>query len=352
MKMKVTGQSAERARRDLSGRERAARAGMTLIELLVALAVLAIMILLANALLIRSRGAVRQSEQVIAANADVRAVADRIRNDLSGITKDGFLAIVYEPPQPPDDEPPPHLIFTAVGTTRGPNDLDPGDLVTNVATIDYGLADEGANEGILWRRARIGVYDLDEAYAVLQPDDLTGQTFPRALGQYRYTPMPRHVIHGYLMDPQLGLALPPTQTMVVPPTNLGEVEDLWPYMIGRVTALRIQWTNDQPGGAVEPLGWYDKDNPAPLPDGATCQPPQGLPAWPKWPDRNFGFQEMDLRQNLPEYNGDGAGANPAKYCALWTWKKTDNWPKALRIRLTLGEKPDQSEYEIIVALPE
>jgi len=123
-------------------------------------------------------------------------------------------------------------------------------------------------------------------------------------------------------------------------------------MIGRVTGLRIQWTNDRPGTAGEPLDWYDADNPAPLPDGATYPPPQGLPAWPEWRDRNFGFQEMDLTQDLPEYNGDGAGANPAKYCALWTWKKTDNWPKALRIRLTLGEQPDQSEYEIIVALPE
>jgi len=47
MKMNVTGQSAKR--------KQAARAGMTLIELLVALAVLSIMILLANALLIRKR---------------------------------------------------------------------------------------------------------------------------------------------------------------------------------------------------------------------------------------------------------------------------------------------------------
>jgi len=181
MKMNVTGQSAKR--------KQAARAGMTLIELLVALAVLSIMILLANALLIRSRAAVRQSEQVIAANADVRAVADRIRNDLSGITKDGFLAIVYGSPQAADDEPPAHLIFTAVGTTRDPGGA--AGLLTNAATIDYGLADEGDNEGILWRRARIGVYDLDDAYAVLQSDDLTGQTFPRVLGQYRYPPMPR-----------------------------------------------------------------------------------------------------------------------------------------------------------------
>ena len=302
----MTRQSPHRGRAGAEG-------GMTLMELMVSLAILAIMILMANSLLVRSRRTVRLAQDTIKANANVRAATDRLRADLASATNEGFLAIVYYP----DDTP--HLIFTTVSTYRSV--LDP--LSANACTIDIGLTNDA--DQVLWRRAR-----LHDATTPGMANDHVNW----ALVGYRMNLLqPRTVIQNILSPAApipMELTKPPTMTL--PVMNLQDAAGIWPYMIADVQELKIQWT-DGTKNADGRLVWYDRDNPK-----------RG-----DWPTRDANSQDASLNENAPEYNFSGANVNPQVYCALWTFRKKDNWPKAIRFELSLGDPARL--YEVVVRLP-
>lgn len=310
---------------------------MTLMELMVSLAILSIMILMANSLLVRSRRTIRLAQDVIKANADARAVIDRLRADIPSATKEGFLLIgtrriLYrrDPADPQTTEELPYLFFTTVSTYRSVRD----DVFANAATIDYGhgAQDPGTPADplddfcipVLCRRAR------------MHDPPPTGTTandhLASALVEYRADLQnPRVSIHNRILastPPEPPRAHPPLLTL--PVDSLAAAQGLWPYMIGELRDLKIQWT-DGTKGADGRLIWYGKDNPR-------------SPSW-----NTLGPDAQDTNPAVgPEYNASGANQNPQLYGALWTFKKTDNWPKAIRFELHLGDPPRY--YEVVVSL--
>ncbi len=306
------------SRADIVSRLWRARGGMTLMELMVSLAILAIMILMANSLLVRSRRTVRLAQEVIRANADVRAVTDCLRADLASLTNEGFLAITYHP----DDLP--HLIFTTASTYRSvvATDAAGRNISANAATIDFGLTADAYR--ILWRRARV-----QAPLEASSHDDCLNW----ALGGYRANLLqPRSAINSSLLIP-LAPALPLTAApaMTVPVKSLTDAMAVWPYLIADVGDLKIQWS-DGARYADGRLVWYDRDN----------------PKFADWYRRGADHQDLNLGEDAPEYNLSGPDANPRLYGAMWTFRKKDNWPKAIRFELGLGD-PARS-YEVVVAL--
>lgn len=310
---------------------------MTLMELMVSLAILSIMILMANSLLVRSRRTIRLAQDVIKANADARAVIDRLRADIPSVTKEGFLLIgtrriLYrtDPADPATQsmEELPYLFFTTVSTYRSVRDP----VSANAATIDYGhgAQDPGTPADpvddfcipVLCRRARL--HDLGGS--------TTGDQLGSALVEYRADlHNPRVSIHNRILastPPEPPRAHPPLLTL--PANSLAAVTNLWPYMIGELRDLKIQWT-DGTKGADGRLLWYGKD--APRSAG--------------WEDRGADSQDTNPTVG-PEYNLSFGTANPELYGALWTFKKTDNWPKAIRFELYLGDP--LRYYEVVVSL--
>ena len=89
--------------------------------------------------------------------------------------------------------------------------------------------------------------------------------------------------------------------------------------------LRIQWTRPHP--VTGKLVWYDRERPF---DSS-------------WDSRDAAHQDSNPTQDRPEFE-----SSTGVYCALWTFRKKDNWPTALRIQMELGAPPRR--FEAIVDL--
>ncbi len=289
-------------------------AGFTLIELMVSIIILTAIILIVSTLLDNAQRAVKVSQGTIVADADARAVVERIRADLAGLTTEGFLAIYTDT----DDRP--HLVFTAAGVYRSMIDS----TIANAARIDYGL-DGSADKNVLWRRAFLlnaeiaTITDDDHEkisladYKVWNRSDIDFTLYNGAApaGQYDWP-----VGSGIMFD-----CFTNTPSMTLPPNSLADLENIWPYLARPCTDLKIDWA-DGTLDAGKMLVWYNSDAP------------------------KAGWAGQVAADDVVEYcNLVG------KYCALWTYEKKDNWPSALRITFTLGTGETAQTYEVIVALP-
>lgn len=307
----LAGAASDRRRRRGGGSWTAA---VTLTELVVAMGVLVLIVGVFNSLMVTCQRVVKGSQATIKTNAEARAIIAQIRADLHGLTKEGFLAITYR-----DEDGPPHLIFTSVSGFRSMVDTNAANNAANAARVGFGLTGDPAE--VLYRRAMLqGTADSADDHERL------------SLAFYRAnTQTPRTDIADLLFsNNQIGgidylgvVTNPPAITL--PALNLTHIAGLWPYMTGEVSDLRIQWTRPDPDSGQ--LVWYDKD--APL-TGA-------------WKSRNAAHQDSNPTEDWPEFQ-----SSTGAYCALWTFKKKDNWPTALRLQMELGDPTRR--YELIVDL--
>ena len=307
-------------------RSPSAAGAVTLTELMVAMGVLVLIIGVFNSLMVTCQRVVKVSQGTIKTNAEGRAVMLRIRADLQGLTKEGFLAITYREVAP-GEELVPCLIFTSVSGFGSMVDT----TNANAARVDFGLTGSAAD--VLYRRAVLQVPD-DPA----NTDDADDHE-ALSLAFYRVnTQTPRAIIAAILFsDSNIGgypavVTNPPEINLPEidqPPINLTDIAGLWPYMTSGASNLRIQWTRPHP--VTGRLVWYDSQRPF---DDA-------------WTGRGFADQDSNPTEDWPEFDLDPGNE---VYCALWTFKKKDNWPTALRIQMELGEGDSPRRYEVIVDL--
>jgi len=362
---------------------------MTIIELLVSMAVLVIMIVMANMLVVQARRSVRLAEDVIEANADARAMADSIRADMKALSKEGFLVIgtreaAFRDPQTGNNviARVPFLAFTAVGTFRNTT----GQVIGNAAQIDYGFGyfwDDNGTPGnttddfflppeALCRRAIVLNPDTNLPHRVdTQYLSLSSYRLPLfevfwRLNLLQYDPpfySPRKVINDFWLcylrrlTTDGGGPWPPDRPlrapeMWVPVRTLPDANAVWPHLIAGVRGMWITWTDGTRNDRDE-LVWYGMDSPSP-----TSAAGGGLSDWksrvarvqdnPLYAAANLPEYNMNVRWENNEYANEPDDQNPL-YGALWTYRKKDNWPKAIRFRIELGDPPRL--YEIIVDLP-
>jgi len=335
-----------------------ARAGaFTLIELMVSVSMIVLMALYAGSFMVQISKTISTSEATLTANANMRAAADHLRQDISSVTQDGFLAIVTREVSASVSGTTyrrvvPHLVLTSVGTYRSLLDgtfADSARIDYSLTNLGYKADDRGtadANDdvvyGVLFRRA-----------ILLDPGSATANDHERMTLKYYHAnsigaspPLVRHMLSTYLtpntqyaftypdgsQETFTSMTTPPT--MRVPPLTLGDVSAIWPYMIDEVAGLKIEWT-DGTRDASGKLNWYGQDH----------------PRNPQWTQVSAAQQDM-LAAPLPEFNlvlttGTGGGTTPL-YCALWTFRNKADWPKALRVEMLVGDPPQQ--HEVIVGL--
>lgn len=122
------------------------RGAFTLMELLVAVAILAALILIFGGIFSQVQQVVGKSNEAIQIDRTAVAIEKVIRQDISSISKTGFLQITAGE----------QIAFTALGgfesRTEPPDPADPAMNKANAALIDYGLL--GSNN-VLWRRAHL-----------------------------------------------------------------------------------------------------------------------------------------------------------------------------------------------------
>jgi prepilin-type N-terminal cleavage/methylation domain-containing protein len=209
--------------------------GMTLIELLVSLGVLAVISVAFATILSQSQRVVDRSNALMRANATASAISQTLRDDLARFCPQGFLA-VYDPnPADPSN----NLVFTALGPFTSLTDPT---ITANAARIDYGWTDWGntdPNDDLVWRRA-ILLTGTTVPYTG-PPDVLDDDIDPIVwLGRYDST-SPVYV------DPSPELATycqtpnPVTFPRRDQDVTAGNVDDLWPLLARPVTAFSVSW---------------------------------------------------------------------------------------------------------------
>jgi prepilin-type N-terminal cleavage/methylation domain-containing protein len=226
------------------------RGGLTLVELLVTLAIIAAMILAFSMILSSSQKVVSSSQAMMRSNAAAEAIARTIRLDFQYITKDGFLAIRDG-----------HLVFTTAGLfpigqagSLSDDDENIDRKASGIGTgqtITYGLANNPADEdnmsnSVLFRR----VFVLDGEY--LGSGDLPLDVWNIYLSRMlRWS-------QADLETEVDNLIADAPETIRIPPHNtFASAQKLRMVMNHRVSDLTIEWASqtDAQGNLV----WRDDD---------------------------------------------------------------------------------------------
>jgi prepilin-type N-terminal cleavage/methylation domain-containing protein len=196
---------------------------MTLIELLVALAVLGIITVAFGTIMTQSQRVVDKSNALMQANATASAIAQVLRDDLARFCPQGFLAVHHD-----GSDANQRLVFTSVGPFTSLIDLN---IKANAARIDYGLD----SNDTLWRRA-ILLSAVDTTTGDSNPnDDIDSDVW---LGRYDDPNSPSYIdpndkIPNYCSPPPIPLD----------PNTPDKVNELWPLLARPCSKFQVSWWN-------------------------------------------------------------------------------------------------------------
>lgn len=368
--------------------------GMTLIELMVACAILAIIILAVGYIFTQTSGAVNITQTTIDMNASIRASQGQFAEDVRAMTRDGFLVIVDSRDSTgARTDRPPALIFTVTGrfSSKTTKDASGVPVTSNAAVVVYTPCLD--TSGKSWALARYvflltGLQGpssppplpytpfmwatLDQQVAnntafnitdtisnPLVVSDCLGESLASITASLskvdatwmntQFAALVTHyvapVIRPDLSAAQFGqLNTAPNQLNTAPDTT-ARVGYLWPYMIGNLAGPRTV------AGVTYPVG-VDFS----FTDGKENA---GLPGTPRvW---NAPSDALRNAATTPRHNPPGVvlvgmpvSAGPAMAC--WTCNDKAAWPTALKITLALQDAAkrvvEPKNYEIILDLPQ
>ncbi len=324
----------------LSRRRAVQNRGLTLIELLVAVAIVAIMIMVFGQILNSSQSAVSNSQTTMRTCAAAAAIEKVIRDDLRKVTQNGFLCITQNPVDGS-----PRLIAVTSGVTPSKktadignggivclglcnnhmsnnNVINPANILYHQAWVLFGTGGPTIGSDILG-------YDLESIVKLPRSDTTPGLNDMNDLASF------------------IGLGWAPStsytanSSIKIPTNDTNDINALWQVLASQCTNLSIMWTDGSVSDGSNNLCWYG------IPAiGNTV----GKPAAGANPDDNY-WKSITFDPNDPSQIEFTAGTNI--YRALWTKENQSNWPKAIRIRFTLadpallGEGISAREYEII-----
>lgn len=212
------------------------RGAFTLIEMMVAVSILAILIVIFGGILSQIQRAINRSNDAIRIDRTVAALDKLIRRDVSSMNKGGFLKITEGR----------KIAFTVVGSFESRIELadpkDPAKNRANAAIIDYGrLDDTPAN--VLWRRVHLLKPELTSD---------TGDMLKASLAESTTTVEPSEYT-----DPA-EISLPPTSA-----------EDWADYVAGNCTDFKVFWWNGEAWSAED--GTWTAANPDNWPEAVRVQ---------------------------------------------------------------------------------
>ena len=349
--------------------------GMTLVELLVAVAILTVMIAGVGFVFSKTSTAVRVTQATIDVNANVRSGLARIREDLRSFSNEGFLCLADATVDGSLDgsltkslaPTPSVLAFTAIG--RFESQTNPG-VTANAAIIIYMPArDRWGGKDILARYVFLLTGDRLSGYAAtiaqrvggtmapnvdqldgLAANDCLSSSLSEVRGWIKYD---YNSFYYNFISPLINCypRLDPA------PASMDGVTNVWPYLFAGVTAHAME--NDRPmamafcdgkeadGSPIDPAGgveWINvsHDEARTFSDGDRgVWPPNSLPA----AYDGVVATPIDDGPNDDDLN-----------VIVWDYTCSDErWPQALRLTFELtdgaGRMTIPRSYEVLVTLP-
>ncbi len=305
------------------------RPAFTLIELMVAVSILAIVIAITNMILAQSQKVVRNAEARMRAQSTVKALTHLIRRDMRELTKNGMLCITDDNSIPGYPTPMPKLILHKAGMAEsltydgsvpaadtglgGSGSLTTYALTWNYANPLGGVQGIDANTPcILWRRDLMLIQDGN--YLQGDPNLKDYRVAPPELSGTR-TDFMTLVNNNAWTSPSYSMRYPPS-------ANQGglDVAYLWQAASITCSRLSIMWTD----GTIDnkALSWYGRDANGVL--------------WPKratWTTTTDAGQVEFKRSSTLNY-----------YTALWSHHNQSGWPLAVKFRFSYREPSLPTEF--------
>jgi len=301
-------------------RREAKSGGVTLIELLVAVTILAVIMLSFAIIITQMRRVVSAGQANIESNSAATAIIHTIRSDLRRVTQHGLLCITQD-----SQDGPGYLIFVTAGPT-------PSKTVSDIGTggvVALGLCDNAATsllEVLYYQR-----WVLANALG----DDVWNADLSQVQAHDRGW-MNDFFVNSVLSNYPGGGSVSPVS---IPAGTIDEVNGLWQVLADNCQSLSIMWTDGSSFGGG--LQWYGV-----MYEDGICQIVEQNANWP--------FDQFDPDDTSQiEFNALFGGGNA--YRALWTHHNQNNWPVAIKIGFSLKwpdpydpEKPKISKkYEVI-----
>ncbi len=277
--------------------------GLTLIELLVAVAILAMLILSFSMILSTSQRVVTVSNSHMRKNTTAIALSQILRADLRGVTQSGFMCIAETGSGD-------MLILTQAGLAESVTSANTGG--GSVVTIGRCNTD-GMDEQTLFRQGWV-LNDRGISGGDMQNWDLS-----------ELVVLPREAPGGggtYSVEEYVEYAIGQAPSSVtIPIQQQADLHELWQALAPGCTELKIRWTDGTRGS--DGLNWYGP--------GATAN-------------------DSDIEYEVGPSN---------HYRALWTNQNQANWPVAVKLTFTLKDvalpdaaraESEGNEYEVICTI--
>ncbi len=283
---------------------RATARGLTLIELLVAVAILAMLILSFSMILSTSQRVVSVSNSHMRKNNTATALSQILRADLRRVTQSGFLCIA-------ETSSGDMLIFTQAGLTESVTSANTG----SGSVVTIGLCDtDGMDQETLFRQGWV-LNDKGLSNGDMQSWDLS-----------EFVVLPREDPGGggtNSVEEYIEYAIGQAPTSVtIPIQQQADLHKLWQALAPGCTELKIRWTDGTRGS--DGLKWYGPGSKA---------------------------NNSDIEYEV--------GTTNKRYRALWTNENQANWPAAVKLTFTIKDvalpdaaraESEGNEYEVICTI--
>jgi prepilin-type N-terminal cleavage/methylation domain-containing protein len=220
------------------GRARGGRwaaAGMTLIEMLVAISVLAVMILTVSSIMVQTQRFISAAQASRRSHALAFTIARIIRRDIRRISKDGFLYISGDN----------KLVFSTAGPVSGINESTSGDG----SIICYGQqsATSGTSQTTyLWRPEYIC-----NCTTGVPSTDISGERVNVSFSKLQVLAAKNADANSPFTLQVLADKVASTSPtgLQLPPANATQLKNLWQVLVTNVSNLQISWTDGTKSGS-------------------------------------------------------------------------------------------------------
>ena len=369
----------------------ARRAGLTLMELMVAVIIMVMMVVAFSQILRKSQQVVTGAQKRLRENSAAKAVLATLREDIRRATANGMLCISQgqtEVPATIGSGKPPRLTILTAGVMRSKIDPVIGMGGLTVVGLTNNNAKTPAVPEVLYYQRWILTPDLPGTLST--PTDVW-ENFDLA----RLISMPRHAANNEGPPLMLPNDLNDVVTYMegsaafgvyLPAETPAQTQNLWQVLAPRIRALSITWSDGDPDGDGL-MNWYGVDYT--LVNGTDTDPlvrtddkviysenddsagdqttsPQNRAMMEPldanraaWTARSASASQANfdvIQFNAYNSADDSYGIyGPQTYRAMWTHHNQNNWPKAIRIRMLLYGDPNDptdpgEEYEAICQL--
>jgi len=222
----MTGLSTTSRYENRAGRQR--RGGMTLIELMVAVGVMAVMIAGFGTILSQSQRLVVAAQAKMRADSAAAGIEQVIRRDLLRVSQNGFISVGAAGGSPA-------LVLLTVGVSESLIGKRSG----SASIVVYGLCDNsitGATGKVFFRKAWVLNDDVSGGKEIDQWDKDMGQIQVMSQGE---------------MESIKASAISQAPaSLKFPAEKIAEIGDLWQVLAGNCTSLSIEYASASPGGAL------------------------------------------------------------------------------------------------------